>query len=113
MTKSKQKLYARLNATKKWKKYFRIKYKRYPTKEECLAFGVGFNSGYNKYKQEKQWNASRNAHYNGKALEVCENCYGKIKRDKKSTGNKAGRPNKMMDILIETQKRVNKKNGNK
>ena len=54
MTKSKQKLYARLNATKKWKKYFRIKYKRYPTKEECLAFGVGFNSGYNKYKQEKQ-----------------------------------------------------------
>ena len=49
----------------------------------------------------------------GKALEVCENCYGKIKRDKKSTGNKAGRPNKMMDILIETQKRVNKKNGNK
>ncbi len=29
---------------------------------------------------------------NGKSLEVCENCYYKIKRDNKSTGNPLGRP---------------------
>ncbi len=36
----------RKEKTEEWKEYFEEYYKRKPTKEEGLAFGTGFNSGW-------------------------------------------------------------------